>query len=229
MTDKPTVPFWDESPPDTKPRRAELPRLDDEGKCANCGFTAPAEVLEGFERVQKALAFFAPNDPPRLLMPCPECSIWFGLFPRQSSTASPTTLTENDQKHPGWVGVDFDGTLAHYTKWSGPDVLGEPIAPMVARVKRWLAAGIDVRIFTARVSTPGAFPDALGRAEYKRNLEARVAHDAIERWCVEHIGRKLPITCVKDLEMRELYDDRAVSVEMNTGRLLSRSTRGLPE
>ena len=143
-----------------------------------------------------------------------------------------TTLTENDQKYPGWIGVDFDGTLAHYERWEGPDVVGEPIPAMVERVKRWLAEGRDVRIFTARVSAPDDVEDLSLAARvkaHKRRLEARVAHDAIEAWCEKHLGRKLPITCVKDLEMRELYDDRAVTVEMNTGRLLSQSTRGLPE
>ncbi len=27
----------------------------------------------------------------------------------------------------GWIGVDFDGTLATYDGWKGPSVLGEPI------------------------------------------------------------------------------------------------------
>ena len=39
----------------------------------------------------------------------------------------------------GWVGVDLDGTLATYDEWRGIEHVGEPIAPMVERVKRWLA------------------------------------------------------------------------------------------
>lgn len=27
----------------------------------------------------------------------------------------------------GWIGVDLDGTLAHYSGWSDPDHIGEPI------------------------------------------------------------------------------------------------------
>lgn len=129
----------------------------------------------------------------------------------------PTTLTENDKKHAGWIGVDFDGTLAHYTTWEGPDVLGEPIPAMVERVRRWLDAGLDVRIFTARVA-----PSTI--AEMEPTVRAR---KAIQAWCEKHIGQSLPVTCIKDMAMRELYDDRAVAVEMNTGRLLSSSTRGL--
>ena len=51
----------------------------------------------------------------------------------------------------GWIGVDLDGTLAEYLGWQGMGHIGEPIAPMVERVKAWLAEGKDVRIFTARV------------------------------------------------------------------------------
>lgn len=120
-------------------------------------------------------------------------------------------------KVPEWIGVDFDGTMAQYTKWVGPDVLGEPIPEMVERVKRWLAAGHNVRIFTARVSV--VWPEDV--------IAAGKARQAIEAWCVTHLGQKIPVTCTKDFAMRELYDDRAVTVEQNTGRLLSESTRGL--
>ena len=51
----------------------------------------------------------------------------------------------------GWMAVDLDGTLAHYDKFISPSHIGEPIAPMVARVKKWLSQGKEVRIFTARV------------------------------------------------------------------------------
>jgi hypothetical protein len=37
----------------------------------------------------------------------------------------------------------------------------------------------------------------------------------------------LPITNCKDFAMVELYDDRCVQVEANTGRLIGQSTRGL--
>lgn len=112
----------------------------------------------------------------------------------------------------GWIGVDLDGTLARYVSgdFKGVDTIGEPIPAMVERVKQWLADGRDVRIFTARVANHG---------------EAAIA--PIRRWCREHLGRELPVTNVKDHQMWELYDDRAVQVEANTGRLLGRSTRGL--
>lgn len=104
----------------------------------------------------------------------------------------------------GWIGVDLDGTLAHYTGWV-PGI-GAPIEPMVARVRAWRAADRDVRIVTARV----AVLDPAARA---------VQIDHIQTWCAEHLGEVLPITCAKDLAMLELWDDRAVTVEHNTGRV----------
>lgn len=103
-----------------------------------------------------------------------------------------------------WIGVDLDGTLAVYDTWKGPEHVGEPIVPMVERVKSWLRLGIDVRIFTARVC------EANEREPVVR---------AIEAWCLEHLGVKLPITNVKDYSMVALYDDRAVQVEKNAGEL----------
>ncbi len=110
--------------------------------------------------------------------------------------------------------MDLDGTLAHYDEWRGVAHIGEPIPAMVERVKRWIAEGRDVRIFTARVTSA---PD--------RDLAPVVK--VIRRWCKRHIGKHLPITNVKDFAMIELWDDRAVTVEENTGRALSWSRRGL--
>lgn len=118
----------------------------------------------------------------------------------------------------GWIGVDLDGTLAHYDGWRGADDIGAPIPAMLERVKRWLADGREVRIFTARVShdgTPG------------RMMEAELARWAIINWCKEHLGQMLPVTNIKDYAMVELWDDRAVQVEANTGRALGCSTRKL--
>ena len=51
----------------------------------------------------------------------------------------------------GWIGVDLDGTLAHYESGQGVGYVGDPIPIMIDRVKRWLAAGKHVKILTARV------------------------------------------------------------------------------
>lgn len=114
----------------------------------------------------------------------------------------------------GWIGVDLDGTLAHYEGWQGPLHIGPPVPAMVERVKRWLAQGREVRIFTARVSTPD-------------RVERAIVTAAIVSWCEEHIGQELLVTCEKDYGMLELWDDRAVQVIPNTGDPVGRSTRGL--
>jgi hypothetical protein len=38
-------------------------------------------------------------------------------------------------KQRGYIGVDFDKTLATYDRWISPSALGEPIPEMVDRVK----------------------------------------------------------------------------------------------
>jgi NTP pyrophosphatase (non-canonical NTP hydrolase) len=110
----------------------------------------------------------------------------------------------------GWIGVDLDGTLAHYERWVRPDDIGAPIAPMVGRVKGWLADDWDVRIFTARGSLDAA--------------DEALAYPAIRRWCAEHLGQELPITNRKDVFMVALYDDRAFRVGKNTGHPCDLST-----
>jgi hypothetical protein len=135
----------------------------------------------------------------------------------------------------GWIGVDFDGTLAEYGTWQGPTHVGKPVAAMLFRVRKWLADGREVRIFTARAFPLGLIepthdvPEAApaGTVLATREQIAAEAVHAIRAWCLEHVGQVLPITCIKDYGMVELYDDRAVQVEMNTGRLIGQSTRGL--
>lgn len=111
-----------------------------------------------------------------------------------------------------WIGVDLDGTLAKQEQWQGIDHIGEPIPAMVARVRRWIAAGQEVRIFTARVT-------------WDDERVQQLAIHYVEEWCKEHIGTVLPVTNVKDMEMIELWDDRAVGVERNTGAVLSGRSR----
>ena len=103
------------------------------------------------------------------------------------------------QSHTGWIAVDLDGTLAHFD--GDRTTVGAPVAPMLARVKQWLKEGEDVRVFTARVASD---PD---------HAQLRM----IQAWCREHVGRALPVTNVKDHQMLELWDDRAVRVGRNTG------------
>lgn len=126
----------------------------------------------------------------------------------------------------GWIGVDLDGTLAHYGEFKGVEHIGAPIPAMLERVKRWLAEGREVRIFTARVDGGEA---ALigGNKDGEQFMDVDRAKGYIEAWCLQHIGQKLPVTNRKDYGMIELWDDRAVQVEMNTGRVIGHSTREL--
>lgn len=100
----------------------------------------------------------------------------------------------------GWIGVDLDGTLAWYEGWKeSSDEIGAPIPAMVDRVKKWLEEGREVRIFTARAAQPAQIP-------------------AIKAWCRKHLGVELAVTNCKDSAMRELWDDRCVQVQPNTGQ-----------
>ena len=98
----------------------------------------------------------------------------------------------------GWIGVDLDGTLAHYDGWHGPLHVGDPVPLMLVRVKQWIAEGKTVKIFTARCSAPEQIPP-------------------IVAWLELHGIGGLEITNVKDFAMLELWDDRAVSVIPNSG------------
>ena len=109
----------------------------------------------------------------------------------------------------GWIGVDLDGTLAHYDRWRGATHIGAPVAKMVGHVKTWLAHGdYDVKVFTARVSS-------------RDEQERAAVEQAIHVWCEEHIGQRLEVVCAKDYAMVALFDDRATQVRPNTGITLA--------
>jgi len=106
--------------------------------------------------------------------------------------------------HSPWIGVDLDGTLAadmgrHLWDADGRPKIGRPIDEMVLRVKKWLATGFTVKIFTARASSA-----------------AQVA--AIKGWLARRGLPDLEVTNVKDLNMVMLWDDRCVQVVPNAGR-----------
>lgn len=101
----------------------------------------------------------------------------------------------------GWIGVDLDGTLAHYDHWRGIEHIGAPIAKMVERVGEWLDKGYDVKVFTARV----------------HGEDGHIARYFVKKWLLAHGLPDLEVTNVKDFSMWELWDDRAVRVKINTG------------
>jgi hypothetical protein len=112
-------------------------------------------------------------------------------------------LVTEETKGRVWIGVDLDGTLAEYHGRISIEHIGDPVPAMLERVNAWLDEGIEVRIFTARVSHPTL-----------RREAARVIGD----WCQKHGLPRLRITNAKDFDMIELWDDRAVRVETNSGR-----------
>jgi hypothetical protein len=73
---------------------------------------------------------------------------------------------------------------------------------MMDRVKDWLADGKKVKIFTARAVDKEQIP-------------------AVEEWLKENGLEGLPVTCIKGKDGEEFWDDRAVKVERNTGKVLS--------
>jgi hypothetical protein len=117
----------------------------------------------------------------------------------------------------GWIAVDFDGTLAVYHSGQGVASCGAPIPKMVERVKAWLAEGKEVRILTARVFVPSV--SYRGRSPQDYFDDAAHQREMIQDWCRAHLGQKLDVQCEKDYDMIELWDDRAIAVEKNTGEL----------
>jgi hypothetical protein len=112
-------------------------------------------------------------------------------------------------KSKGWIGVDLDGTLAEYHGWHLDGSVGKPVKRMLSRVRHWLTEGIEVRIVTARAGIPEQIP-------------------IVEAWCLENIGVKLKVTNQKDLQMIQLWDDRCVQIEPNTGRIVGNPEITLP-
>lgn len=109
----------------------------------------------------------------------------------------------------GWIGVDFDGTIAYQIKRTDPYQLGPPIPRMVERVCGWLKDGYRVKIMTARMA---AYSHTLGQYRDLNKME-RMLRD----WCKEHLGQELEITNQKDGEMLALWDDKAIGVVADSG------------
>ena len=124
-------------------------------------------------------------------------------------------MTHTHDMKGGWIGVDLDGTLAHYTGYEGPDKIGPPISRMVSLVKLLLNAGWDVRVFTARVGPQKSPQDRVYAAQ------------AIRVWTMRHIGQELLATHEKDYAMAWCFDDRCTQVVPNSGVLIGREH--LPE
>ena len=115
--------------------------------------------------------------------------------------------TKNSGPPAQWTGVDLDGTLVFHEPGDSIAEIGEPIPAMMERVRRMIDNGERVKIFTARACDPG---------------QAAL----IRKWLKRQGLPDLEITNVKDYNMIRLFDDRAIQVEANTGRLVTRGDCG---
>ena len=105
-----------------------------------------------------------------------------------------------------WIGVDLDATLAYTipgNDYSDPTKIGDPIPKMVEKVKLALSHGENVKVFTARMADK----------EHAKEIQ-----QAIGDWTEKHLGQRLEATNEKDPGMVEIWDDKARSVEPDTGR-----------
>lgn len=100
------------------------------------------------------------------------------------------------------IAVDLDGTLAfHLSGKFNPKVIGKPITAMLKRVREWMDQGEIVKIFTARASNPKNIPP-------------------VKKWLKQHGLGKLQVTNLKTPDIKHIWDDRAVSVQENTGKVI---------
>lgn len=116
---------------------------------------------------------------------------------------------EELKKQFDYIGVDFDRTLAYHDDKMTTTKLGDPIPLMLERVKRWIAQGIKVKIFTARVAPRSWEPE----------YDIPAITKDIQDWCEANGLPRLEVTCIKDAFMREIWDDKAVRVLANEGKI----------
>lgn len=117
------------------------------------------------------------------------------------------------------IDVDFDGTLHDRSVPVDSDGLGPPVPEMLERIRMWLGNGMTVHCFTARVSKA----PVRGETKAKRIQYVQKQRRILDGWFKKHLGRTIPLTCEKDAHTYELWDDRGVCVERNTGQILGRN------
>lgn len=90
------------------------------------------------------------------------------------------------------LAVDLDGTIAEYTEWRGPTIIGDPI-PGAVEFLRKLASKYYISIFSARASTE----------------DGRIA---IHQWIIKHKLRAIifDVTNQKKYSFVAYIDDRAI-------------------
>lgn len=100
------------------------------------------------------------------------------------------------------IAVDLDGTLAEYFGWQGEEHIGQPVWPLVEKIKKMIESDdkIVFWIYSARC------------------CDARSA-EIIHAWKEKHGISELfaGVTNIKYKFFREFWDDRAKQVVPNTG------------
>jgi hypothetical protein len=120
-------------------------------------------------------------------------------------------LKSNNQ---GVIAVDFDGTLAKLFEPYDPRKAGPPLNPddpksIFNLTRGFIKNGKKVIILTARMNSQVHTPAQL---EYTRKL--------ISAWTKKYLGKRLPCTAEKHYMMTMIYDDRAISINPKTGRIV---------
>jgi hypothetical protein len=114
-------------------------------------------------------------------------------------TPNGNILYTTPMRRNGYIGIDLDGTLAHYTPGEG--TIGRPLKPMVTRINELVSVGQSARIVTARGATQTMRLD-------------------VYCWLFKTFGFCLPVQNFKCFAMLELWDDRARQVVYNTGEFM---------
>ena len=104
------------------------------------------------------------------------------------------------------LGDDLDGTLAEYNGERDVTFIGAPIPLMMSAVKQWIEGGVEVIIFTSRIS---------GDDGEENNFAAH----HIRQWLLKHGLGNLEITNIKRKDFDHIYDDKAHHVYNNTGEI----------
>lgn len=118
-----------------------------------------------------------------------------------------------------WIAIDLDRTLVRYDEWVSIFTIGEPLQPMVDLVKMFLRQGKRVKIFTSRVAGFQYTNTKLDRISGKHVTRAEIVKP-IHGLCMELFGTRLEVTAEKDENCVAIYDDIAIRVERNTGKLV---------
>ncbi len=114
-----------------------------------------------------------------------------------------------------WWGFDIDKTAFTDEGGTRGGVIGEPIMPIIRRIKHFLRTGRKVNIVTARVHP----------SEPDREEQVLTVSRALDAVLGPEMASKIGIRSDKDRHMIALYDDRAEQVIPNKGILVREELR----